>query len=729
MLVKMVHLLLLLRRLPSIHSRSGEVVLNQHSNKNSIAFKGVTRCFVSCQHRPNHYDGRIHKKNYHRSNASHARVQVMIPTGSNDKMNKNNAFQHLGSSTLRMQTFSSLRALKEDDGGDGTVGGNGYGNNHQYEEDDEMMLSISTQNEDYLDYISSQYENNINNDSDNSTNNNRNDNDHSMIHDLFQNDFPASLPLSEREKEQTRKNFEFNHYQYSNQNRQQRRPPPKAASPPRLPKVESKLETKPQGLDETLKVPSPSPSSSSSEPVRATTTEKEVLQFTIHQMKLQIYKENNNVQFNILSPKQVSNVLFGVDNESTNREVLEGLTGNLIPLNVNQDGSSKNIAQLAKLILEFRRLNSKLRKLERDEKNKLNGSHVNHAGHINVGADQVVGKRRNYSSGSPSMSPGDDTDTTGTYRSRNTFVPNELTLGHKHHHKDKDAIEPLVLIDASAYIFRAYYSMPAIHRHDGEPTGATLGFCNMLNRLVMTPSFLQQDKQSNTLPPRIVLVFDSKDGGNFRKKIFPEYKANRKPCPIDLIPQFDFVRDAADAYGIVQLEAPGFEADDVIATIATKALDEGCFVNILSGDKDLMQLVTQEKEVVDGNSNSHDQISGSDAQDIYKPCVQLIDPMSMVRFDYNGVIEKWGVQPEKLGDVLALAGDKADNIPGVPGIGPKIAASLIQDYGSLEDLLKNLDSVKQKGRRDKLKENIEMVSNTCFQMNTVLFFVFLTYDN
>jgi DNA polymerase I len=182
------------------------------------------------------------------------------------------------------------------------------------------------------------------------------------------------------------------------------------------------------------------------------------------------------------------------------------------------------------------------------------------------------------------------------------------------------------------------------------------------------------------------MVFDSKDGTNFRKLMYPEYKANRQACPEDLIPQFDFVKEAADAYGILTLEAPGYEADDVIATIATKAMEEGTHVNILSGDKDLMQLVTMD----DGGA-----------------CIELIDPMKMIRYSHEKVIEQWGVEPSQLADVLALAGDSSDNIPGIPGIGPKIAASLIQEYGTLENVLDCVDSIPQKARKQKIKENVE----------------------
>jgi DNA polymerase-1 len=182
------------------------------------------------------------------------------------------------------------------------------------------------------------------------------------------------------------------------------------------------------------------------------------------------------------------------------------------------------------------------------------------------------------------------------------------------------------------------------------------------------------------------LVLDA-PGQTFRKEMYPLYKANRAEAPMDLIPQFQLIREAATAYGIVQLEASGYEADDVIATLCDMAANQGKNLNvhILSGDKDLMQLITTE-----------------DDEERTGGFVQMIDPMTMNRIDHDAVIEKWGVSSDKLGDLLALAGDSADNIPGVPGIGPKIAATLIQEYGSLDNLLDNLDSIKQKARKQKL---------------------------
>lgn len=144
--------------------------------------------------------------------------------------------------------------------------------------------------------------------------------------------------------------------------------------------------------------------------------------------------------------------------------------------------------------------------------------------------------------------------------------------------------EPLLLIDTSAYIFRAYHAIPPLHHTDGTPTGALHGVCRMLQNLLLA-RLLKGDR------PRVVLCFDF-NGPNFRHEVYPEYKANRGPCPEDLIPQFDLVREAAEAFGVVQVEANGYEADDVIATLAKQALADGVDVDIFSGDKDLMQLIT-----------------------------------------------------------------------------------------------------------------------------------------
>ena len=200
----------------------------------------------------------------------------------------------------------------------------------------------------------------------------------------------------------------------------------------------------------------------------------------------------------------------------------------------------------------------------------------------------------------------------------------------------------------------------------------------MLNRLVIQR--LLDGEQ-----PRMILAFDS-PGPSFRRGIYDKYKANRPEAPMDLIPQFALIRQASAAFGVPIVEAQMFEADDVIATLARQAHLQGLDVNILSGDKDLMQLVTGPA---------------------VEPCIHMIDPMSMSRITYKQVVEKWGVGPEKLGDVLALAGDAVDNVPGVPGIGPKTACTLLDEYGNLENLLANAEKIKQKVRRENLMEHAD----------------------
>lgn len=199
----------------------------------------------------------------------------------------------------------------------------------------------------------------------------------------------------------------------------------------------------------------------------------------------------------------------------------------------------------------------------------------------------------------------------------------------------------------------------------------------MLNKLLLNS--MLDGKQ-----PRVILCNDA-GGGTFRNDLYQEYKANRPEAPIDLLPQFDLIYEAAEAYGIVQVKAPGYEADDVIATLSQQALAQGLSVDILSGDKDLMQLIT--------NSTS-DSVGR----------INMIDPMTMSRMTHDTVIEKWGVPSHQLGDLLALAGDTADNIPGVPGIGPKIAAQLLQEYTTLEEVLSRSDEIKQVKRRENLQK-------------------------
>ena len=263
----------------------------------------------------------------------------------------------------------------------------------------------------------------------------------------------------------------------------------------------------------------------------AITSQVDMLTSQLHQLEQDIYAQNNNKTFNIKSTKQVSQVLFGDPGQSTNKETLEAM-----------GGSGKVMADL---ILQHRSLRRQIARFEKKEENRSNGTHVTNVSNV----------------GRKSDSP------------ESIAVANEVVEG-----------DPLLLVDASAYIFRAYFSMPPLHRADGMPVGAVLGFCNMLNRLVLT-KMLQGER------PRLVLVFDAK-GKTFRHDMYDDYKANRPECPMDLIPQFDLIREAAEAYGIHQLEAPYFEADDVIATLASMAAAEGVNSNILSGDKDLWQLVT-----------------------------------------------------------------------------------------------------------------------------------------
>ncbi len=236
----------------------------------------------------------------------------------------------------------------------------------------------------------------------------------------------------------------------------------------------------------------------------------------------------------------------------------------------------------------------------------------------------------------------------------------------------------LFLIDGSTFIFRAYFAMykasqnrgSGFSRSDGLPTGAVMAFCNMMWKIIINGI-------ENIHPSHIAVVFDTKEK-TFRSDIYPSYKANRDAPPEDLIPQFPLIHRAVEAFNIKSISKSGFEADDIIATYSKHANEVGAKTIIISGDKDLMQLV---------NDN-----------------VVMYDPMpSRERFiDIEGVIEKFGVPPNKVVDVQSLAGDSTDNIPGVPGIGLKIAAELINEYETLENLLDNAESIKQTKRRENL---------------------------
>ena len=245
----------------------------------------------------------------------------------------------------------------------------------------------------------------------------------------------------------------------------------------------------------------------------------------------------------------------------------------------------------------------------------------------------------------------------------------------------------LWMIDASAYIFRAYHALPPLTRKsDGLPVGAVQGYCNMLWKLL-------KDMKGADGPTHLVAIFDHSEK-TFRNTLYDQYKAHRPPPPEDLVPQFPLVREATAAFGVHCVELPGYEADDLIATYACKAGDAGGEAVIVSSDKDLMQL-----------------IGGG---------VVMWDPMKDRRLAEPEVFEKFGVGPEKMVDLQALIGDSVDNVPGAPGIGPKTAAQLLDEYGDLDTLLANAGEIKQPKRRqtlidfaDQIRLSRELVRLTC----------------
>ena len=228
-------------------------------------------------------------------------------------------------------------------------------------------------------------------------------------------------------------------------------------------------------------------------------------------------------------------------------------------------------------------------------------------------------------------------------------------------------MKKIALIDGYGFVFRAYHSIPPLTRNDGTPVGAVFGFTTMLIKLLASLNV-----------SHIAVIFDS-GSKTFRNDIYPEYKANRPPCPEDLIPQFSIVRESAEALNISILEKIGFEADDIIATIAKKSAKEGFEVVIVSSDKDLMQLIDEN--------------------------IKMFDAMKNKMVSFNEVQEKFSVEPSKVLEVLSLIGDSSDNVPGVRGIGPKTASELINQFENLENLYENLDKIKQEKRRAMLEEN------------------------
>jgi len=233
------------------------------------------------------------------------------------------------------------------------------------------------------------------------------------------------------------------------------------------------------------------------------------------------------------------------------------------------------------------------------------------------------------------------------------------------------------LVDGSGYIFRAYYALPPLSRKsDGLPTGAVSGFSNMLFKLLEE----SRSDDSENKPTHFAVIFDSARK-NFRNEIYKDYKANRSEPPDDLAPQFEYIRKAVEAFNVPSIEQLNYEADDLIATYAKQIINAGAKVTIISSDKDLMQLVSGD--------------------------VRLFDPMKSKVIGEKEVHEKFGVKPKQVIDVQSLAGDSSDNIPGVPGIGIKTAAELINKYKNLETLLKKAGEIPQKKRKETLVQNKE----------------------
>jgi DNA polymerase-1 len=233
-----------------------------------------------------------------------------------------------------------------------------------------------------------------------------------------------------------------------------------------------------------------------------------------------------------------------------------------------------------------------------------------------------------------------------------------------------DPAEPmrLYLVDGSGYIFRAFHALPPLTRKsDGLPVGAVAGFCNMLWKLICD---MKADK-----PTHLAVVFDASEK-TFRSELYEQYKAQRPPPPEDLIPQFPLVREATRAFGVPAIDLEGYEADDIIATYARQVAEAGGEVIIVSSDKDLMQLVNEQ--------------------------ICLLDPVKQVKICREQVIEKFGLGPEKVVEIQALAGDSVDNVPGAPGIGIKTAAQLLTEFGDLDTLLARAGEIKQPKRRETL---------------------------
>src|SRR5690242_15034903 len=238
--------------------------------------------------------------------------------------------------------------------------------------------------------------------------------------------------------------------------------------------------------------------------------------------------------------------------------------------------------------------------------------------------------------------------------------------------EDGTPIRHLYLVDGSGYLFRAFHALPPMNRPDGTPVNAVYGFCRMLAADIL-------DKPE---VDHVAMILDA-SGTTFRNEIYDKYKAHRPEPPEDLIPQFPLIREAAKAFNVTVCELEGYEADDLIATYARMAVEAGGTCTIVSSDKDLMQLI--------------------------RPGVEMMDPIKKIKLGPEAVMEKFGVTPDKVIDVQALAGDSTDNVPGVPGIGVKTAAQLINEYGDVETLLSRTAEIKQPKRRESLEQNAELI--------------------
>ena len=232
----------------------------------------------------------------------------------------------------------------------------------------------------------------------------------------------------------------------------------------------------------------------------------------------------------------------------------------------------------------------------------------------------------------------------------------------------------LVLVDGSGFIFRAYHALPPLKKSDGTPTGAVSGYCNMLFKLI---NEIKEFKATH-----IAVIFDHKDK-TFRSDIYQNYKANRPPPPEDLVPQFQLIRNATEAFGFIAIDKKGYEADDIIATLSKKATEDGAIVTIFSSDKDLMQLVSND--------------------------IKMYDPIRNIFIDIDRVKEKFGVTPDKVIDVQALVGDTVDNVPGVPGVGVKTASSLISEFGNVETLIEKCNTINKDRIRKLISDNVDKI--------------------